>query len=394
MVIQIDGGSSTNKGAQLMLHACLHAIAEKYPDAKVIINNDNTDLAYFRKLYNLKIYKRQSNSYRRFITKFRIHAICNKILPNLAWVFSLKVPAKGVDLLLNIGGFQFGDQWKHNHRTNKFWERYLKKMKQYGTETVFLPQAFGPFEKESSKEIVSILDRYSSVLVARDSISQEMLSKQGVSHARLLMYPDFTSSVSGVESKYSKLCQGKVCVIPNMKMVLQSNISEKEYINNIVEVIDFVRSKGRDVFLLNHEGKGDQALCEQIRKKCQTSIDIFSPNDALVTKGIISTSYLVISSRFHGVVNALNSCVPCLASSWSHKYQKLLEDYGMRDNVVDYKNLPDLFEKLSNYLDGNTNAMVRKELEAAVAKTRATCSDMWNEVWTTIDNSDNNANTL
>lgn len=389
MVIQIDGGSSNNKGAQLMLYAVLKEIEQTHPDAHVLINNENTDLNAVSSFTNLDIKKVQSNTWRNIIRRFRVVTILNKICEPLSYRFTLKVPHRGVDVIFNIGGFQFGDQWHHNSKSNKSWKRYLKKMQQYGTRVVFLPQAFGPFEKEGSKQIVSIIDRYSSVLVARDNISHDLLSKQGLTHAKLLMYPDFTSSVDGVESKYSKLSQGKVCIIPNKKMVLQGDILEEEYVNNIAEVVNFVESKGKKVFLLNHEGKGDQILCEQIIKKCHTPIDIYSSSNALVTKGIIATSYLVISSRFHGVANALNSCVPCLASSWSHKYQKLLEDYGMHNNIVDYKNLPDLFDKLIVYLDETTNVKVRAELADAIAKVRNSCSNMWADVWKIVDNSGN-----
>ena len=146
MVIQIDGGSSNNKGAQLMLHACLLAIREKHPEATVFLNNDYADVENLTKLYGLNIKKRQSNSWRKFVAKTRLSGIFNKLMPSFTWYFSLKIPVKGVDMLLNIGGFQFGDQWNHSKQSNIDWERYLSKMHKYGTRITFMPQAFGPFE--------------------------------------------------------------------------------------------------------------------------------------------------------------------------------------------------------------------------------------------------------
>lgn len=379
--IQIDGGSSTNKGAQLMLHACLHAIVEKYPDAVVFINNDNSDLSQLRKLYKLKILKRQSNLYRKLIIKFRIHAICYKLFPNLAWLFSLKVPAKGVDLLLNIGGFQFGDQWKHNKVTNKNWERYLSKMRSYGSKIIFMPQAFGPFENNNSKEMCEILDKYSDVLIVRDEMSKKYLDQLDIQHCKVVVYPDFTSSVQGCSCEKYASFSGKVCIIPNSKMIAQGTVCESKYLDAIVAMIKFISEKGYTSFLLNHEGHGDFVLCKKIKEKLGEDLQIINGTNAITTKGIIASSYMVISSRFHGVANSLNSAVPCLATSWSHKYKMLFKEYGQNNTILDFNNMPQVFISISNYLDEEKNEEIRIKLLEAVDRVKIVNASMWEYIW-------------
>ena len=126
MVIQIDGGSSTNKGAQLMLYAVLKEIEQTHPDAHVLINNEYTDMKAVCAYTKLDVRKVQSNTRRNLISRFHVFTILNKICKPISYRFSLKIPKRGVDVLFNIGGFQFGDQWKHNPQSNSNWERYLK----------------------------------------------------------------------------------------------------------------------------------------------------------------------------------------------------------------------------------------------------------------------------
>lgn len=382
MVIQIDGGSSTNKGAQLMLYAVLQEIQSKYPEARIYLNNEHSDLPALRNTFKgLDIRKRQSNRWRIIVSKLKLASIAYKVYKPLSWRFSLRVPYKGVDILLNIGGFQFGDQWRHNANSNASWKHYLSKMKEYGTKIVFLPQALGPFEKKGSKEIVRILDAYSDIIMARDQVSYGYISALHPSKASIIVFPDFTATVAGIPSRQSELAKGKVCIIPNSKMISQGVNTEENFVNGIVCIIEHVLEMGKQVVLLNHEGSGDYRLCQRINEKLNNKVDILQSNNALVTKGIIAASYLTISSRFHGVANALSSGIPCLATSWSHKYQKLMEDYGQKECMIDYSDKDDAVSKIEKMLNSEYNNDIRSTLQISRERIISINGDMWKVVW-------------
>ena len=112
-------------------------------------------------------------------------------------------------------------------------------------------------------------------------------------------------------------------------------------------------------------------------------LEIISGLNAKQTKGVISKSYAVISSRYHGVASALNQGVPCLATSWSHKYEELFKDFGLNDKIIninDSENNIDL--KIEFLLNSKFNRKVAKHL----IDTKPVISDQVNKMWDNVFN--------
>ena len=103
--------------------------------------------------------------------------------------------------------------------------------------------------------------------------------------------------------------------------------------------------------------------------------------NALEVKGLIASAYLVVTSRFHGLASALNSCVPALATSWSHKYEELFKDYGLSDCVLPLDNLLSVKQRLVPFLSENKNQEMRLHLREQLPKIQAQSRAMWDEIW-------------
>ena len=97
-------------------------------------------------------------------------------------------------------------------------------------------------------------------------------------------------------------------------------------------------------------------------------------------KGIIGQSYLCISSRFHGVASAFSGGVPCLTTSWSHKYQELLRIYGMEALLLSGSNEDNLI-KVRKLLNPEENARVKAQLLAKNEVVEKSVKEMWECVW-------------
>lgn len=382
--IQIDGGGKTNKGAQLMLFAVLQEIETKYPDAVVFLNNDNPDLGNLEKFTPLQLVNRHNTTLRRLIEKFHVVSIARKISMRLASKFTLKNSFTDVDVILNIGGFQFGDQWMHDNFNLYLWGNYCKVHKEHGAKMILLPQAFGPFENPESKKIVTILNSNIDLAIAREEVSFNYLLKAGFAEGKLRNYPDFTALVDGIfPEKYRNVngVKNGVCLIPNKQMVNHKIISYDGYIDFWVEVIQNIQKKGYTPFLLNHEGIKDYDLCMKVNKSLDHAIPYISGLNAVEIKGVIANSYLVVSSRFHGVASALSSGTPCLATSWSHKYEMLFNDFNQTDRVLNLSNFSLAIQQIESLLKPDENSSVRIVLSEAKRNIVEINKSMWNEIW-------------
>lgn len=377
MRIVLNGVETYNKGAELMLYAILQEIKRKFPDAEVFIPYTSipqglsyvqTSLKFsFKPLYPL--------------IKYKVQGVLRRLgLPQRLYDIDA-FPMKNVDYFIDGSGFIFSDQWNHSDFFVEHWRLLLLRMRHSGAKIVFLPQAFGPVDLDSTKKLFNYINKYSDIVMPREKISEKYLLDMNFSSDKICRFTDFTSPVKGiVPQKYLHL-KNAVCVIPNVRMIDKGVISQEEYVKIIAEILTLCKAQNRKVFLLNHESIQDEELAYACAAKLNNDIKVVSGLNALEVKGLISISYACISSRFHGVASALNSSVPCIATSWSHKYAELFNDYGMIDCILDLKNLDSIKSKVSEILNPQYNSMIREQLCVQLTKIKENTKRMWQTIW-------------
>lgn len=383
MKIALSGVETNNKGAELMLYAILQEIERKYPDAIVYLP------AY--SIVQGSSYKIRSaidlryNPYEKlnhFFCKLRINKICEKIgfhffdeMLNGNWAIPF------CDYYFDASGFALSDQ----QMNNKVWINGINsRVINYGkksTKIIYLPQAVGPFEREDSKAIIINHSKNVDLFFARESVSYDYLKKIGFDINKVKVYPDFTSTVDGIFPSTYEHLRGGVCIIPNYKMIDKGVISLSNYLKLITSIIENCKKLNKKVYLLNHEGKGDEVLAYKCANVLEEHVDVVTGLNALEVKGLIGSAYLCISSRFHGVASALNSCVPCLATSWSHKYAELFKDYGLGNMVLPIENVDKCINILEEYLQFSNNEKYHQHLVKKVPQLMKYTEKMWKEIW-------------
>jgi|GEM_PF-445556 len=390
LTIRIDGVGTINKGAELMLYAILQEIDASHPSARVVYNDsgflsDNRPAAAFDTKVQLTKPWYTHQPVASLIKESHLDGIIARLNKHWSLTNYLSSHFLGhTDLLLNAAGYSVSDLFKIGKSGVERRERYYKRLKESGAKIVLLPQAFGPCEKAQTKAMVDVINRYADMVFAREQVSYDYLVAEGFNREKLFLSPDFTCTVTPtILPQYSHLADA-VAIIPNMKMVETRTTKEKGYGQFLTSVIEACRQAGKTVFMLNHEGVGDEALCRKIAQQC--GIEVVTGLNALETKGVISQCQLVISSRFHGVANALSSGVPCLATSWSHKYELLFADYGLTDCVLDTANIDDAIARIMAALEPAAQQTTRAQLQRSVEACRQQVAQMWQQIWQYLEN--------
>jgi len=374
MIIQIDGTNTLNKGAELMLLAVLDQIEKHRPDAVVYYNSVSPMDESVKEKAKLTIEKRAALEYGRLpkaILK-RLH------LPYT--FFTEKHPRKDIDLVLDASGFQFSDQWNYSKKRLDTLEAYYKSLKQNDTKIILLPQAFGPFETDAGKRSVAIANEYVDVIIAREKVSRDYVVEAGAASEKVWEYTDFTLLVDGVFPNGFKSLKDKVCIIPNKKMVTHTGADANKYWRFLEHLIVEVEKNEKEIFLLNHEGEGDLEICRAINSRFDNKYTIVTDLGAREIKGVIGASFFTVSSRFHGVASSLSQGIPCLATSWNHKYGMLFKDYDMEDKILEISNDPTsnsakIVETIQNRDGLHQKLIDKKQILTEEIET------MWQRIW-------------
>ena len=377
MRIVLNGVETNNKGAELMLYAILQEIERKFPDAEVFMPY----LALRQGLDYVKTGLKFRYKPSSWLIKCKVQGVLRRLRLAQKYYDTDTYPIKDVDYFIDASGFAISDQWHLSPVNVEHWRLLLSGMKKSGAKIVFLPQAFGPIGNETTKQALGIINQYADLIMPREKVSLKYLNDANVNPDKIRCYTDFTSVVAAtVPAAYSHLADG-VCIIPNMRMIDKGTITLEAYLAIIENIADLCMASGHKVYMLNHEGADDAELGRICVERIGKGIELVTGLNALEVKGLISTSYLCITSRFHGVASALNSCVPCLAPSRSHKYEELFRDYGMTDCVLDLTDMQSITARVSEFLSPDTNAMIRGRLAQRLPAIKQATREMWDAVW-------------
>lgn len=384
MKIYITGTNFSNKGAELMLYAILQEIERRFPDAEVVIPYTNSLKELQKAQLRTKLKFRQRKNWRLWKIYNRLHlqGICNKLhIP--FYYFTNQAVIKNVDYILDAEGYKFGDKCKWGYTDNNIhiWERYFRCVKKNNIKHIFLPQAFGPFDSNAGKYIVSLMSKYLDLVIAREEISYNYLLNEGFNVSKLLQYTDFTSLREGVVIQRFSNLNGGIAIVPNMQMVNTGAMSKKSYLSMLINITAACVKTGKICYFLNHGGYSDYEISMQVNKIMNLNLPILTNLDALEIKGVISTAYAVITARYHALASSLNNCVPALACSWSHKYEMLYKDYGLSGFIIESENQSEIENKIISFLQPENIAKIRMQLIPAVESIKKRTHEMWDKVW-------------
>jgi colanic acid/amylovoran biosynthesis protein len=366
MIIEILGGGTHNKGAELMTQVVLEEVRKQRPDAKFAVNRVFGSYEE-RGKYGLRTFLPQSGIRSRVASLFMVDSYKN--------VYGL-VGRKDVNAVIDISGFAYGDQWGEQNIARR--AAYAENLKRRAVPYILMPQAFGPFTSDAIKESAKKLISSASLAFARENTSLDYIHQLGINIDHVKQAHDFTN-LSRCHIPYDcQLHSRYVCIVPNIRMMDKADPSQsKRYIQFMANSIKKAKSAGLEPVYVFHDPHHDKSVAELINQNCSFEIPVVAYDEPQALKGILGGAEIVIGSRFHALVGALCQSVPVIATSWSHKYEELLREYGTPELVVQpVDGFDKAAEAIEYVIDPNSRAKIVENISTAAKKFKSQSVDM------------------
>jgi len=376
MIIEIRKAGFSNKGAELMLLATLEILKNEFPDAKFCMTPVLSSKPYEKRIA-LGLYQK---IHLRDKKRGKLFGVLGNIIPKrIRDMYGIVIDGE-VDAVIDISGYSYHDRWQTSSCTQL--AMLSKAWKRNGTKVILLPQAFGPFETIVSSDAMIAALKNIDLIFAREQESFDHLVKLGGRTDHIKIAPDFTNLLEGVPPEDDD-CYSDYCIIPNFRMIQKSPEKDRAlYKPFIVKCIQRLQVHGHTPFLLIHEMGQDEVLADEINSMLSTPLRVLKETDPLRIKGIIGCCEGVIASRYHGLVSALSQGVPALATSWSHKYQLLFDDYGIKDGLRDlHSGDEELYQQIDRIVDPTSKNRIKATLNEKSAELKQKSLDMWKDVF-------------
>lgn len=406
MIVQLRGVGFVNKGAELMLHTVVRRLAVRHPGVQPALHHTVGTMDQRRAIGLLDVVWLEHSPIpgtRGLMNLLATLHAARSPLPDAAvpdlgprprgklrrvgWHLGALSQARArssvlgsqVGVVLDLSGFAYGDPW--GPATAEIAASYFRQIRRKGGRIVLMPQQLGPFKRKDTRDAFRRLSRECDLIFARDAASYEAASSIGADSTVLRQAPDFTILQAGTPPADDRY-RGRACIVPNFKMLRETATSVRmAYADFLRRCVIALRKRGVPCFVLIHEHSGRDHEIADVLGVEVGGIEVVSDPDPLRIKGIIGASRITIGSRFHGLVSALSQSVPSLATSWSHKYEFLLGEYGCRDCLVS-PTLTDaqLSEALDGILDDGSRERIIASLTERNERQKQRVSEMWAEV--------------
>lgn len=337
MNILIDHAGFVNKGAELMLRTVRDKASELFPNSKFVIQAEVAAIPPDA------------------ITRRGFYMLANpggkrRLIPNKHTHRYQFVRPGNIDLVLDAGGFQFSDQWisAYSEESNEQLKGYYKALKSGGAKIIFLPQALGPFSLPLAVERIKNVFAYADMFYAREQTSYDHLVHLFGEQPNIRLCPDFTINYKPEVPLVKLLPENEyIGIVPNQKMITHTDAEVSgNYLDFMIRLCQGLVNHGQKIMLINHEGPGDFEIIKTIKSKLSDDILALNNLSADEIKAVIGRLKALVSSRFHGAVSGLSQGVPTFCTGWSHKYQELLKEYRVEQNLLAVGNVQDSLDKI------------------------------------------------
>lgn len=220
-------------------------------------------------------------------------------------------------------------------------------------------QALGTFKKVWNKFLAKWILPKIKLICARGKITQENLAGIGIAeNVKLCADGAFSMPDSAYYTeKVQKMCDEspffrKRVVALSVSSVVQKKCEKlgKDYRGCMVQFINWLNEQDYNVLLIANAARegsekprnNDLVICTQVYNSVRDKARVmWEPREMAPEeiRELLAHSEVLVASRFHAMIGALEKCTPVLLIGWSHKYKEVLDMFGLGEYAVDFSAL-------------------------------------------------------
>lgn len=273
------------------------------------------------------------------------------------------------DLVIDEAGVSFIDSRGFVMNTYAFITMAIPKL--CGAPIVKYSQAIGPFKGFWNRFLAKWMLPKLELICARGEITEDNLKKLGLrGNVRLCADGAFTMKD---DRRYTDMVEAATSkdsfFAPNEKGIIGLSISSVvnkkcnrlgiDYKKKTVEFIDYLTQNGYRVLIIANAARinsdkprnNDLLIGDEIYNSVKDVKQVrwyHREMDAEEIREYIGRCRIVVASRFHSMIGALEKKVPVLLVGWSHKYREVLNQFELGKYCIDYTFIKDNAIKSAN----------------------------------------------
>lgn len=277
------------------------------------------------------------------------------------------------ELVLDANGYRHGNLWPAGHLELDI--ALGTAVRERGAHLVLLPKSYGPFDAARGARFAELVE-LADLAWARD---EESLRICQPFTSRLQLCPDFTIGMPAPGKPVDGEPRRGVLLVPNSKLVERGFIADFDaYARFLAECAERLATKEHACRVLFHQDKDYRRLNKRLSR---LGIPWVFNKDPLACKAEFARAWLVLSSRYHGMIGALSSGTPCLVLGWAHKYGGFLDFYpGGRELLVREASVDAVMERAAWICSPEVREDVIQRLVRGNREVAAQAELMWDQI--------------
>lgn len=293
---------------------------------------------------------------------------------------------KETDLVVDEAGISFVDSRGFVMNTYAFVCAAVPLL--VGTPVVKYSQALGTFQNPYNRFLARWILPKLKLICARGQKTFDNLAGIGI-HDNVKLCadgaftmpddPDWTKKVN------ERIAQDKFYEKDVVGISISSVVKKKcdklgiDYQGVMAEFIQYLDGRGYGVFLLANAARinsekprnNDLLVGDAIYESLPDRTNVrwyHEEMDAEEIREFISHFRFLVASRFHAMIGSLEKKVPVLLIGWSHKYQEVLDMFGLGQYAADFSklSLEELEKSFENF--EKDEALIRQKLDSHLEK--------------------------